>query len=120
MLGASSMALRTRALEVLHDTLAPFGEFLDLDMVDGTGPVTVFNVTCVPDVLDENASELVRLSTGQIIDVNRYAFREEALDGLVVFQVRQSRALLVTDVVVDVIRSAGLSGHSVKPLWTRA
>ena len=72
------LVLRARALVALEPLLSDAGELLPLacDEVD----LWAFNALCVADALDETRSEIVRFSSGRIMDVERYAFDEAALE----------------------------------------
>lgn len=70
--GSHALAFRDTARPVARELLAPAGEFLDLDQVEESEAVWLFNLCRVIDALDEDRSDLVRFaSTGRVMKVNR-------------------------------------------------
>jgi hypothetical protein len=59
-LSGHALVFRDQAYREVGEVLAASGEFLELELVDGSDRLWLFNVCCVADVLDEEASELVR------------------------------------------------------------
>ena len=118
-LDGHALVLSDRALEAIGEVLGDSGEFLQLDLVDGSGRLWLFNVLNVVDGLDESASELVRFpSSGRIMKVRRHAFVPDRIRGLRAFRVPQLRTLFLSGEAVDVIVAAHLSGARFEPLWT--
>lgn len=108
-LGSHALVLRDRAYRAIGGLLAASGEFLELDLVDGTDRLWLYNVCCIADVLDEAASDLVRFpSTGRVMQIRRHVFSSAGLEGLVAFRVPQVRSLFLTDAVIDAITGSQL------------
>lgn len=116
-LGAGSLALRERAKEVLGARLEPYAELLPLEL---DAPVWAVNVTKVVDALDEERSEVLRFKTSnRIMDVKRYEFRKEVVEGLLIFKIPQLRrsTVFVSEEFVELVEGAGLKGLAFRFLW---
>ncbi len=62
----------------------------------------------------------VRFDDGDILDVQRYAFRPEPVQGLALFKVPQllRGSLFVGDEFVGAVQAAGLTGPEFTLLWS--
>jgi hypothetical protein len=74
--GSHVLILRSDAANGLRETMRPSGEFLPLKGGDG---LELFNATTVLDALDEDRSEITRFDNGDVLDIERYVFRQEAV-----------------------------------------
>jgi hypothetical protein len=117
-LGAHALVFRERGYQLVDGLLGDAGEFLELDPVDGTDRLWLYNVTQVVDALDEEGSGLVRFpSTGRVMKVNRHVFDVDRITGLVAFRVPQLRSLFLSGEAVDAISAAKLSGAAFDLVW---
>jgi hypothetical protein len=107
-----------RAVEVLRDILEAHGEILPLSAE--TGRYHAYNVTRVVDALDEQKSEIVRFSDGDVMRVARYEFLPDRLYKIPIFKVPQLRAqVFVTEEFVRRVEDAGLVGFDFRRLWPK-
>ncbi|WOH53609.1 imm11 family protein [Bradyrhizobium sp. sBnM-33] len=111
------LVLREHAARVLAPLLDRSGELLPLECPEAD--LWLFNVLTVVDALNEEKSELVRFDDGDILDVERYVFRPELTEGLVVFKVPQllRGPLFLGDEFVSAVKAAGLRGSEFTQLW---
>jgi hypothetical protein len=94
------------------------GELLPLRIAEGAH--YVYNTTRVLDALDEERSTLVRFPDGNVMRIENYEFREELVRPFPIFRIPQSRAkVFVTDVFVERVTSARLTGFDFCPIWPR-
>lgn len=115
-LGSHAPIVRERARDRLTPLLLRYGEFLPLDCDE---PVWLFNVTHVIDALDEEASAIVRFDDGDILDIERFVFRSEAIGEALVFKLpMRASCTFVTAPLVSRIGSLGLEGVRFELLWT--
>lgn len=114
--GSSVLVLRRRAREALGKMLTDDAEMLPL-YCDGGEDLWLVNPWRAVDALDEELSQVDRFSSGRIMTINRYAFREEVVAGLRCFRIPQQHIMFVTDEVADAARAAGLRGTTFRPLW---
>jgi len=106
-----------RAVDKLLDLLVENGELLPLGLTDER--YFVYNATRQVNALDEDRSELVRFSSGRIMDIKRYAFRPEQLQSATIFRLPQVRgAVFVTDRFVERVAEAGLTGFDFAEVWS--
>jgi hypothetical protein len=100
--------LSGRAAEALRDVLERHGELLPLE----GGDYFAYNVTKLPDALDEDASEVKYARSGRVIRIVRYELRRDALQGIEIFKLpQQPRSnCYVTDAFVARVDDAGLVG----------
>lgn len=79
----------------------------------------VYNPTRILDALDENASDIVRFSSGRIMTVQEYVFRPHVVAGVDLFKLPNLRAspTFVSEEYVDAWSSAGLVGLEFKQVW---
>ena len=115
--GSSVLVLKQRAREALGKVLADEAEMLPLYCDEGE-ELWLVNAWRVVDALDEELSQVERFSSGRIMTVHRYAFREEAVAGLRCFRIPQQPVMFVTDEVAEAARAAGLRGTTFRPLWS--
>lgn len=107
-----------RAVEALGDLLQPNGELLPLICPDGD--YFVFNVTAMPDILDEDRSEIRRFRSGRILDITGYQFRGSSVGSHVIFRLPQlpTGRVYVTDEFVQRVAASGLTGFEFPSVWT--
>lgn len=115
--GAKLLVVRQRAREVLARVLRDDAEMLPVYCDEGED-MWLVNTWRVADALDEELSQVERFSSGRIMTVHRYAFREQAVAGLRCFRIPQKSVMFVTDEVAEAVRAAGLRGTSFRPLWS--
>jgi hypothetical protein len=117
-LGGHALVFRDSAYRAVGGVLAGAGEFLELDLVDGTDRLWLFNACQVVDALDEEASGVVRFpSTGRVMKVKQHVFRPERLAGLSAFRVPQARSLFLSGDVVEAISAVNLTGAGFELVW---
>jgi hypothetical protein len=106
-----------RAVDTLLDLLVENGEILPLE-VEGES-YFAYNVTRTLDALDQDRSVIVRYPTGRILDVTRYAFLPEKLDGSPIFRLPQFRGrAFVTDEFAARVRDGELTGFALVEVWS--
>ena len=117
-LGGHVLVLRERAAGLLAPLLERHGELLPLSCPDAD--LWLFNVLTVVDALDEENSEIIRFDDGDILNVERYAFRPDTAAGPAVFKVPQllRGPLFVSDEFVGAVEAAGLTGPEFSELWS--
>jgi len=108
----------SKAVEILGDLLKPNGELLPITC-DGER-LYVFNVTRVVDALDEASSEVERFGSGRIMDVVKFSFFQERLQGVTVFKVPQLVLMdvFVTDPFVERVEAVKLKGFKFRLVWS--
>ena len=119
-LGEHAPVMRRRGVEVLGAMLGG-DELLPLDCPEAD--LKVLNVLRVVDALDLERSKLARSPrTGRLITVEAHVFRAERLDGVKVFKVPEllDGSAFVTDEVVNLVKSSGLTGVGFRLLWDEA
>jgi hypothetical protein len=101
-------AFSSRATNELRDALERHGEVLPLSGAD----FSLYNVTELPDALDEDASEIKYMRSGRVMRIARYSLRAEALEGLTIFKLPQQprSAVYITEEFLDRVQAAGLTG----------
>lgn len=101
------IALRDQAIDGIGSILAPFGEFLPLNLSGGR--LELFNVFAVLPALDESRSEVWRIRSGAIIDVKKYVLRKD-IDLPAVFRLSSPfrSEILMKDSIVEKMRSTGM------------
>ncbi len=105
-----------RAVDALLDLLVENGELLPLEVEDGK--YYIYNVTRRLDALDEEQSELMRFSTGRIMNVMRYGFQRAKLQGAAIFKVPQIRGnVFVTEPFVRRVEEVRLTGLEFSEVW---
>lgn len=112
-LGRHAPVLRKKAVETLGPALTKDGELLPLACDEAD--LWVFNATAIREALDLDRSELVRFSTGRILDVTSYVFRPDCLHDLRAFKVPQLDSVFVTQELVTL--AATLTGVGFRLLW---
>ena len=117
-LGEDALVFRDRAYQIVAEILSDAGEFLPLDLVDGTDRLWLFNACSVVDALDEESSELVRFpSSGRIMKIQKHVFHADRIAGQIAFRIPQVRTLFLTDPAVSAIQDAALTGTRFELLW---
>lgn len=114
--GSTVLVVRQKAKEVLEKVLANDAEMLPLYCENGED-LWLVNPRRVVDALEEDLSQVERFSSGRIMAVSRYVFREEAVAGLRCFRIPQQATMFVTAEVAEAVRAAGLLGTTFQPLW---
>ena len=73
----------------------------------------------IVDALDLDRSELVRFSSGRVMDITRYVFQPEAIRGVHAFKIPEMArgSLLVSSEIVDAVERAGLRGTGFEQVW---
>jgi hypothetical protein len=120
-LGSHALVLREKAVRALRQLISPFAEILPLETDDGT-KLSVLNVLCVVNALDEERSAIERFgSSNRIMRVTRPHFRLEAIHGLAMFRLpfRASPTYLSRE-FVDAVSGARLVGLEFRPVWPPA
>jgi hypothetical protein len=116
LLGTIPM-VSARAAEVLHEVTASTCELLPLVFARDT--YFALNVLTVVDALDEERSRLTRFSDGAVMSVEDFVFVPKRLERALIFRIPQLlRAFVfVTPQLVDVVRTARLTGFRFKRVW---
>lgn len=107
-----------RAKNILGPHIDGLGQWLALGCDEA--PYWLFNVTNIVDALDEANSELVRFSSGRIMEIAQFTFYPTKLQGHLFFHVPQGPGgpNLVTQDFVDLVHEHGLTGFSFRLLWS--
>ena len=86
--GSDGLVLRDEAIERIGPLLAPWGELLPFTCDEAR--LVYFRPAYHIDCLDHERSDIVRFpSTGRIMDVQHWAFREERIGNAPVFKVAE-------------------------------
>lgn len=114
------IVLSRRAVDALHDLLAPAAEILPLR--SDLGEFYAINVLRKIDCLDHERSDLLKSSsTGRIFMISRPVFVPERIGDALIFRVPEHRAfILVTQPFVDRVRQARLVGFGLREVWRSA
>jgi len=117
--GAHLLFVKPRALSSLRPSLEAYGEFLPLLGADG---VSLFSVTTVADALDTERSKIVRFDDGSILDIERHAFRPEAIGSAEVFKLPEHvvrvSSIYLQESIVRRIGELGLTGIAFEMVWS--
>jgi hypothetical protein len=114
--GSHVLILRTEAANGLRETMRPYGEFLPLKGGDG---LELFSATTVLDALDEDQSEIIRFDDGDILNIERYVFRQEAVGNCPIFKLPYRASNLYMQAgFIDQINDMGFSGIGFKLVWS--
>jgi len=115
-LASHVLVLREKAVAAFP-ALTDHGELLPLECPDAD--LWVFNALRLIDAVDENASTLVRFSSGRILNIERHVFHPDRVQDVEVFKLPQMPRgwLYVTDDFVSRAASAGLRGVGFEQVW---
>ena len=99
-----------KALEILRPVIEPNAEVLPLDCPDGQ--YYAINGLAVLDCLDAQRSEIVRISTGRIMDILKYVFLPERIGDANIFKVCEMplRKVFVSELFKSTVEENGLKG----------
>lgn len=113
-LEANALLLSNRAAEALRPMLLEYGELLPV-LCQRPG-LSLYNPTRLVDALDEKASSVLRFSSGKIMSVRQYVFREEVVRDIDVFKIPNLRVspTFFSQRFVDSWRAADLTGLDFK------
>ena len=116
---SETIVLGERAMSALGPLLSEAGELLPLQADDRN--LWIFNALTVVDALDLERSEVVRFSSGRIMDIVRYVFFAEKVRELTAFKLPQehSGSLYVGERVVEAAAREGLRGTIFKRVWSQ-
>lgn len=107
-----------RAVEILNGYLSDAAEILPVKSDEGE--FYIINVTCVMDCIDYKRSKYRTFPhSGRIMIFQSYAFREEVLNGIHIFKIKEEprRGPFVTDDFRDCVKNNGLSGFKFQLVW---
>ncbi|MGL5909831.1 MAG: hypothetical protein ACRCZP_07510 [Phycicoccus sp.] len=110
-LAGNVIVLRDDAVETVGALLEPFGALLPLVCDDAR--LAVFSADSLGGALDESASEIVRFSSGGILDLVRPAFHSEVIVGVGAFRLAdmpRGDVYLAGDLVEAIRRTGHTSG----------
>lgn len=115
-LGSHALLLKHRAMDALGPSLSPFGELLP---VPCSTKLWLFNPTRVIDALDQDASKVVRFSSGRLMHVDSYAFRLPCVATASVFKIPDFRAspTFFSQEMVQTIQDLGITGLDFNLVW---
>jgi hypothetical protein len=109
-------AFSQRAVDRLRDVLEENGELLPLALKGE--PYYVYNVTRSIDALDEDRSDLVRFSSGRIMEVRRLELRPDELCGVSIFRLPQVRGqIYARESFMKRVADSGLTGFAFREVW---
>jgi hypothetical protein len=111
-------AFSGRAVDLLHDLLAPNGELLPVRHKDGT-LYYFYNCTTMSNCVDLSQSSVIRYDDGSVMtDMKRLAFFENGLRDLAIFRIRTELVpLFCTQTFVDRVEKSALNGFVFVPIW---
>jgi hypothetical protein len=114
--GSHVLILRSDAANSLRDIMGPYGEFLPLK---GGGGLELFNATTVLDALDENWSKIIRFDDGDVLNIERYVFRQEAVGNYPIFKLpyRASNLYMQAE-FIDQIKDMKFCGIGFNLAWS--
>jgi hypothetical protein len=106
-----------RAKAVFQPHLQGLGQWIPLDFDEA--PYWLFWLTKVSDVLDLEQSVIRYFPDGSVMNINRTAFKPEAIKGLFMWHVNPlpSKFVCVTDSALELVREHKLTGFSFELLW---
>jgi hypothetical protein len=108
----------TEAQQALEPVLEGRGELLPVNVTDAPPDAVAFNVTQVIDALDEDRSEIKRMSSGKVMRIARPVFIPERVADATIFKVTTyPRALYVTWAFVEAAAAAGIQGMRLSENW---
>jgi hypothetical protein len=114
--GSHVLILRSDAANSLRETMGPYGEFLPLKGGDG---LELFNATTVLDALDENRSEIMRFDDGDILNIERYELRREAVGNCPIFKLPYRASNLYMQAgFIDQIKDMEFCGIGFRLVWS--
>ena len=118
-LSGNAPVFSPRAVEALHDMLAPNGELFSVDC--DNDEYFIYNVTHLVDALDEPNSRVARFhDDGRIFHIYTYSFHAKRLRNETIFKLTQFRSgtPYVTQPFVERAESAGLKGFYFRLVWS--
>jgi hypothetical protein len=111
-----AMAVTRRARVVLEEVAGADAEFLPLSCDEED--LWLMHAWRVVNALDLRLCDVKLFSSGRIMSVTRYAFREMEIRGLTCFTDPRLRSIMfVTDAIVAAVKEAGLTGGGFRKLW---
>jgi hypothetical protein len=114
--GSHVLILRSDAANGLREIMRPYGEFLPLKGGDG---LELFNATTVLDALDEDRSEIIRFDDGDVLTIERYVFRQEAIGNCLIFKLPYRASNLYMQAgFIDQIKDMELCGIGFDLVWS--
>ncbi len=117
-LGEHALIFKQSVIAVLGSTLQEYGELLPLAC--SAADLFMFNPTRVVDALDEEASTMMRFSSGRIMDITRYAFRADVVEGIDIFKIPNLRVspTFLSEQIVSLWNEAGQRGLEMSKVWS--
>lgn len=110
------LIVRDRALSALRPLLEKYGEILPLRCKE---PVSLFNATVILDALDEERSAIARFDNGDLMAIERHAFKPEIIGDTEVFKLPgRASNIYLRDTVVRRIGELGLQGLAFDMVWS--
>ncbi|MCX7841375.1 MAG: hypothetical protein N2559_18220 [Anaerolineae bacterium] len=104
------LSISARALKLLHPLVKDNTETLNLITEPPLGKFYALNIFFA-DCLDHSRSVLVRYTDGEIMDVDKYAFRPNCLEGKHIFRLPEVWTyVFVDDVFKQAVEQNGLEG----------
>jgi hypothetical protein len=116
--GGDMLVVSRTAKETIGEQLQKYGELLPLQCDEGE--FWILNVTVLLDVLDEGASKVLRASdTGEVLLVQKPAFKVSALQGAGLFKVAQAPRgpIYVTEQIAELVGKSKLRGMEFVEVW---
>ena len=114
---AETLLMRPRAAEVVARIVGVAGELLPAH--GGFERLWLLNCLVEVDALDAEQTEFAYLPSGNFSHMPKMVFKPEVVDGLTIFKLSEPRRgdLYMTDLFVDAVRAAGLTGFGPKLEW---
>ena len=117
-LAENALVFRSGSLDSARRVLGSSGEFLPM-AVDGSEDVELwaFNALRIIDAFDYGRARVVRFSSGRVMTVDSFAFKEDQVAKEIAFRVPGLRQVFVTDLGVDALLRYEISGLRFDPVW---
>ena len=101
-----------RAVDALHDLIAPYVEFLPVEVTNSEKKFVGVNVWTIYDMLDLPRCEYRDRSLIGIVNPINYAFKDDVLPDAPIFRVKETRniKIFVSQEFRDIVESKRLTG----------
>jgi hypothetical protein len=116
-IGSHTLIFRERVVRTMRSFLEKYGELLPLE--EKFDQLFIYNPWLCENALDSANSEKMKLSSGKIIRITKYAFYKKQVDGLAAFKISDLRVspVFLGQAFVDEWLAAGFTGLEFKEIW---
>lgn len=110
------LVFRSRALSLVQPVLGAAGEFLAAKCDE---PVTLFNPTTIIDALDDEKSVVARFDSGEILAIERHAFKPDLVADAEIFKLPgRASNIYLRETAVRQLDRLSLAGLAFDMVWT--